>query len=73
MFDGLRAGGVDFPATVVCELEIRGYAIERAYDRGWLVGVRLLEPESRDTTVTIATRRRHRAWSPSSWTRCCRC
>ena len=66
-FDELRAGGgIDFPATVVGELEIHGYAIERVYDHGRLVGVRLLDPEPRDTTVTIAALRRRRARWPSS-------
>jgi hypothetical protein len=31
-FAELRAGGVDFPAAVVSELELHGYAIERVYD-----------------------------------------
>jgi hypothetical protein len=44
-FAELRAGGIDFPAAVVAELQLNGYAIERVYDHGTLVGVRLLAPE----------------------------
>jgi hypothetical protein len=35
-FAELRAGGIDFPAAVVSELELSGYAIERVYDAGGL-------------------------------------
>jgi hypothetical protein len=41
----LRDGGIDFPATVVSELELNGFAIERVYDHGRLAGVRLIEPQ----------------------------
>jgi hypothetical protein len=34
----LRAGGIDFPASVVSELELNGYAIERVNDPGLLDG-----------------------------------
>ena len=35
-FAELHAGGIDFPAAVVSELELNGYAIERVYDTsGW--------------------------------------
>ncbi|MEO8968023.1 MAG: hypothetical protein ABI427_10820, partial [Solirubrobacteraceae bacterium] len=44
-FAELHAGGIAFPAAVVSELELVGYAIERVYDHGRLVGVCLLEPE----------------------------
>ena len=44
-FAELRAGGIDFPAAVVSELALNGYAIERVYDEGRMVGVRLLTPE----------------------------
>jgi hypothetical protein len=44
-FAELRASGIDFPATVVSELQLNGYAIARVYDCGRLVGVRLLKPE----------------------------
>lgn len=44
-FAELRAGGIDFPAAVVSELELNGYAIDRVYLRGRLVGVRLIDPE----------------------------
>jgi hypothetical protein len=49
--------GIDFPAAVVSELELHGYAIERVYDHEQLVGVRLLHPKQ-DTTDTPAARRR---------------
>ena len=54
--DQLRAGGIDFPAVVIGELELNGYVIERVYEQGKLLGVRLLEPEAPAPT----TRRRHR-------------
>jgi hypothetical protein len=41
----LRANGIDFPAAVLSELELNGYAIERVHDHGRLIGVRLLEPQ----------------------------
>ena len=59
-FAELRASGVDFPAAVVSELQLNGYAIDRVYERGRLVGVRLLKPEPRD--IPAAHRRRPRLW-----------
>jgi hypothetical protein len=53
----LRAGGIDFPATVVSQLELNGYAIERVYDHGRLVGIRLVGPQPPDQP---AARRRYR-------------
>jgi len=44
-FAELHAGGINFPAAVVSELELNGYAIGRVYDHGRMVGVRLLGPE----------------------------
>jgi len=44
-FAELHAAGIDFPAAVVSELQVNGFAIDRVYDRGRLVGVRLLEAE----------------------------
>jgi len=35
----LRAGGIDFPAVVLSELEINGYAIQRLHQHGRLIGV----------------------------------
>jgi hypothetical protein len=58
-FAELHAGGIDFPAAVVSELELNGYVIERVYDHGRLVGVRLLNPEPRDTPPA---HRRRRPW-----------
>jgi hypothetical protein len=55
----LRAGGIDFPAAVLSELQLSGHTIERVREDGRLVGVRLLEPEPSDAP---APRRRHR-WS----------
>ncbi len=46
----LRARGIDFPAAVLSELELNGYAIERVHDHGRLIGVRLLEPQPPDTS-----------------------
>jgi hypothetical protein len=39
----LRDGGIHFPAVVIGELELDGYAIERVYEHGKLIGARLLE------------------------------
>jgi hypothetical protein len=61
-FAELHAGGIDFPAAVICELQLNGYAIERVYDHRRLVGVRLLHPEPRETPDTPAARWRH--WRP---------
>ena len=44
--DQLRAGGIDFPAVVIGELELNGYVIERVYEHGRQIGVRLLETEA---------------------------
>jgi hypothetical protein len=57
-FAELRAGGIDFPAAVVSELELNGYVIERVYDDGRLIGVRLRHPEPRDTSAAPRRRRR---------------
>jgi hypothetical protein len=54
----LRAGGIDFPAVVIGELELSGYAIERVYEHGRMIGVRLLETEAPDP----ATSRRRQRW-----------
>ena len=55
--DQLRAGGIDFPAVVIGELELNGYVIERVYEDGRQIGVRLLETE---VPAPPASRRRHR-------------
>ncbi len=39
----LRAGGIDFRAVAISELELHGYGIERVYDNGRLIGGRRLE------------------------------
>jgi hypothetical protein len=59
-FAELHADGIGFPAAVVSELELNGYLIERVYEHGRLVGVRLLDSEPRDTPA--AHRRRRRPW-----------
>ena len=41
----LRAAGLDSPAAVISELELNGHAIERVYEHGRPVGLRLIEPE----------------------------
>ena len=58
-FAELHASGIAFPAAVVSELELRGYVIERVYDHGRPLGVRLLQPEPPDTTAS-RRRRPHR-------------
>jgi hypothetical protein len=52
----LRAGGIHFPAVVIGELELNGYAIERVYEHGKLIGVRLLDTKASNPS----SRRRHR-------------
>jgi hypothetical protein len=59
-FAELHASGITFPAAVVSELELNGYAIERVHDHGRLIGVRLLQPEPPDTSATRRWRRPHR-------------
>jgi len=59
-FAELHGAGIDFPAAVVSELELNGYVVERVYEHGHLVGVRLLQPEPPDTSA--GDRRRRRPW-----------
>ena len=59
-FAELHASGIDFPAAVVSELQLNGYAIDRVYDHGRLLGVRLLKPEPPEKPS--AHRRRLRLW-----------
>jgi hypothetical protein len=59
-FAALHAAGITFPAAVVSELELNGYAIQHVYEHGRLVGVRLLEPEPRVTSPAPRWRRPHR-------------
>jgi hypothetical protein len=57
----LRAGGIDFPAVVVGELELNGFVIERVFEQDKLLGVRL-ETEAPDPPTTRRRdrwRRRH--------------
>jgi hypothetical protein len=60
-FAELRAAGIDFPAAVVSELELNGYTIERVYEHGRLVGVRMATPQPADTPAL--RRRRRRPWT----------
>lgn len=59
-FPELRAAGIAFPAAVVSELELNGYVIQRVYDHGRLIGVRLFDPEPGDTPTPHRWRRRPR-------------
>ena len=59
-FADLHASGIAFPAAVISELELNGYAIERVHDRRRLIGVRLLGPEPPEALA--ARPRRRRAW-----------
>ena len=59
-FTRLHAAGVTFPAAVVSELELNGYVIQRVYEHGRLVGVRLLEPEPPIASSAPRWRRSHR-------------
>ena len=54
----LRSAGLDFPAAVIRELELKGYVIERVHEDGRLVGVRVVEREDPGRSV-----RRRRWWS----------
>jgi len=51
-FAELNVGGIRFSATVVSELELQGYAIERVYDQGRMVGVRLYPDPTNATPRT---------------------
>jgi hypothetical protein len=57
-FAELHAAGIAFPAAVVSELELNGYVIERVYEHGRLIGVRLLQPEPPDRPSGRRRRRR---------------
>jgi hypothetical protein len=59
-FAELHACGIAFPAAVVAELELNGYVIDRVYDHGLFVGVRLLAPEPRDPLDKRPAHRRRR-------------
>ncbi|MGO9901742.1 MAG: hypothetical protein ACLP0J_19105 [Solirubrobacteraceae bacterium] len=50
--DQLRAGGIDFPAVVLSELEINGYVIERLHKHGRLIGVRLPQTDALDAPAS---------------------
>jgi hypothetical protein len=59
-FAELRDEGIHFPATVVGELEMHGYAIERVYEQRRMVGVRLVRrepPDAMETTGAVPWRR----------------
>jgi len=53
----LPGDGIDFPAVVISELELHGPAIERVYEHGRLLGVRLPETKAPDPPASC---RRHR-------------
>jgi hypothetical protein len=57
----LRAGGIDFPAVVLAELEINGYLIERVREHGRLIGVRLLGSDTVDAPASRWRQRWRRA------------
>ncbi len=58
-FSELRAAGVSFPAAVISEVALDGYPVERVYQDGRLLGVRLLNPERVDRS---SLRPRRRSW-----------
>jgi hypothetical protein len=58
-FAELHAVRIAFPTTVVSELELNGYVIERVYDHGRAIGVRLVQPEPPDAPAS-RWRRPHR-------------
>jgi hypothetical protein len=55
----LRAAGLDFPAAVISELELNGHVVERVYEHGQLIDLRLIEPEEAD----MGARGRRHWWS----------
>jgi hypothetical protein len=59
-FAELHAGGIDFPAAVVSELQLNGHVIERVYDHRQRIGVRLLSPELPNTPAAPRRRRLQR-------------
>jgi hypothetical protein len=59
-FAELHAAGIAFPAAVISELELNGYVIERVYDHGRLIGVRLLQPEPPGPSAAPDWRRPYR-------------
>jgi hypothetical protein len=59
-FADLHAGGIDFPAAIVSELELSGYVIERVHRDGRLAGVRLREDEQPAIVTPV---RRRRPWA----------
>ena len=52
-FAELRISGIHFPATVVSELQLGGYAFEHVHENGRMVGVRLLESEPTATPAVV--------------------
>ena len=60
-FAELHACGIDFPAAVVSELELHGYAIERVYNRGRLIGVCACSAAEPPEALAAQPRRR-RPW-----------
>jgi hypothetical protein len=59
-FAELHTAGITFPAAVASELELNGYVIERVYDHGRLIGVRLLQPEPPGPSAAPRWRRPYR-------------
>jgi hypothetical protein len=59
--DQLRAGGIHFPAVVIGELKLNGYAIERVYEHDKPIGVRLLETNASDSRSRRRQRWRRRS------------
>jgi len=57
-FSELHAAGISFPAATIGELELDGYVVERVYQHGHLLGVRLLNPERADRSLFPPRRRR---------------
>jgi len=64
-FSELRAAGISFPAAVIGELELDGYVVERVYQHGRLIGVRLLDTERADRSFPPRWRPWRRAQPPT--------
>jgi len=54
----LRARGIPNPASVIYELELAGFAIDRVHHRGRLLGVRLVERSDEPPPAPPKRRRR---------------
>ena len=55
--DQLRAGGIDFPAVVIRELELNGYVIDRVYSMSSPPAFDCLRPKPTRARAAVLMRR----------------